>query len=340
MRPSSVWVFVAIAAAACSSGSGVTGSSSTPENANSGSRSGSSGSDSSGADASGSGVGGSGDVGNSGAGASGAGGSGTSSSGSAGSGSSHAGGSTGAPSDAGGGSGSTLSPNGTDDGGLTTYGKTFTDGVYNLGPVSYDEKIPNACSPSATTGYDSRVKTVEGNLLAGLWGGIALQSGVTHVDQLCDSCIWVTTKKGSAMLRVVTYGDTTNDAIDVSQTAFDLLNMNEYPRPVTWVSAKCPATGPVMYEFQTGSSDYWTSLWVRNARIPLAKVEVESPNHKTWFPLVWEFGNGTVTDDGGFGNGSFTIRLTAVDGQVVTDTFTWPSGGIAGAFLTGKANFN
>jgi expansin (peptidoglycan-binding protein) len=149
----------------------------------------------------------------------------------------------------------------------------------------------------------------------------------------------VTGKGKSAMLRVVTYGDTTNDSIDTSPQAFSILNVNEYPRSVTWQFAKCPDTGPMMYEFQTGSSEYWTSLWVRNARVPLAKIEVESVNHSTWTQLTRANGDGTATDASGFGAGKFTIRSTGLDGQQVSDTFDWPSGGIAGAFLTGHGNF-
>jgi hypothetical protein len=47
----------------------------------------------------------------------------------------------------------------------------------------------------------------------------------------------------------------------------------------------------------------------------------------------------TLTDGGGFGAGKFSIRSTGVDGQQVVDTFDWPSGGIAGAFLEGQGNF-
>jgi hypothetical protein len=220
------------------------------------------------------------------------------------------------------------------DGGLVTYGKAYTDGVYNLGPVDYSEsQFHNACAPS--TKYDSRVQQAEGVLLAGLWNGIP------NTDSYCDSCIWVVTGKGkSAMLRVVTYGDTTSDSIDTSPQAFSILNVNEYPRSMTWQFAKCPDTGPMMYEFQTGSSEYWTSLWVRNARVPLAKIEVQSANHASWTALARGAGDGTATDASGFGVGKFTIRSTGVDGQQVVDTFDWPSAGIAGAFLTGHGNFN
>jgi expansin len=221
----------------------------------------------------------------------------------------------------------------TGDGGLVTYGKAYTAGVYNLGPVDYSEsQFHNACAPS--TKYDPRVQAVEGSLLAGLWNGIP------DTDSYCDACIWVTTDKGkSAMLRVVTYGDTTTDSIDTSPQAYSLLNVMENPRSMTWQFAKCPDTGPMMYEFQTGSSEYWTSLWVRNARVPLAKVEVESANHASWVALARGNGDGTLTDASGFGQGKFTIRSTGIDGQQVTDVFQWPSAGIAGAFLTGAGNF-
>jgi expansin (peptidoglycan-binding protein) len=142
----------------------------------------------------------------------------------------------------------------------------------------------------------------------------------------------------SAVLRVVTYGDTTSNSIDVSPDAYAILNSGEYPRAMTWQFAKCPDTGKIVYEFQTGSSEWWTSLWVRNARVPISKVEVQSPNHAAYFALT-RGSDGTLTDGGGFGNGSFTIRVSGVDGQQITDTFAWPSAGIAGQTLTGQGNF-
>ena len=178
-----------------------------------------------------------------------------------------------------------------------------------------------------------RVQAVEGTLLAGLWGNIP------NVAGYCDSCIEVTTAKGkSALLRVVTYGDTTPNSLDTSTSAYALLNSGEYPRSMTWQFAKCPDTGPMLYELQTASSQWWTSLWVRNARVPLAKVEVLSANHATWTELV-RGGDGTLTDAAGFGVGAFSIRSTGVDNQTVVDKFDWPTAGIGGAFLTGSGNF-
>jgi hypothetical protein len=67
-------------------------------------------------------------------------------------------------------------------------------------------------------------------------------------------------------------------------------------------------------------------------------VEVQSPNHSSFVELQ-RGADGTLTDAGGFGNGAFSIRSAGVDNQVVVDDFAWPAGGIAGAFLNGKGNF-
>lgn len=220
----------------------------------------------------------------------------------------------------------------TGDGGVVLYGSPYTDGQYNLGPVDYAEtQFHNACAPG--TKYAPAIQSLEGTLLAGLWDGIP------NVAGYCDACIYVTTGQGkSALLRVVTYGATSQDSIDVSPDAYAILNTGEYPRTMTWQLAECPATGPIQYEFQTGSSEYWTSFWLRNARVPLAKVEVQSQNHAQWTALD-RGTDGTLTDNSGFGNGSFSIRATGIDGSSVTDTFSWPSGGIAGQTLQGAGNF-
>jgi expansin (peptidoglycan-binding protein) len=218
-------------------------------------------------------------------------------------------------------------------GGGDPYGQVYSGGQFHLGPVDYDQtQWPNACAPG--TKYAADIRAVEGNLLAGLWNGIP------NVASYCDACISVKTDKGkTAILRVVTYGDTTTNSIDVSPEAYAILNSGEYPRSMQWQFVKCPDTGKVMYEFQTGSSEWWTSLWVRNARVPLTKVEVKSPNHTSFVELA-RGSDGTLTDGKGFGKGSFTIQLTGMDGQTYSDTFDWPAAGIAGQTLTGQSNID
>ncbi len=224
------------------------------------------------------------------------------------------------------------SSGGTGGGALVTFGKNYEGGQFHLGPVDYDEtQWHNACAPA--TKYAISVRQAEGTLLAGLWNGIP------NVASYCDACIYVTTAKGkSALLRVVTYGDTDPNSIDVSPDAYQMLNSGEFPRTMSWQFAKCPDSGKITYEFQTGSSEWWTSLWVRNARVPLKSIEVQSANHASFVPLA-RGSDGTLTDSGGFGKGSFAIRLTGIDDQQVTDTFSWPAAGIAGQSLPGQGNF-
>ncbi len=216
---------------------------------------------------------------------------------------------------------------------VVLYGEPLTGGEFHLGPVDYAETSwHNACA--SVSGYDDRIREAQGSLLAGLW------NGVPNVSAACDSCIFVTTEAGkSALLRVVTYGATTANSIDVSPEAYALLDSGEYPRWMTWQFAKCAETGPLIYEFQTGSHEWWTSFWVRNPRVPVTNVEVMSTNHADWFSLT-RGSDGTLTDASGFGSGRFSIRVTGMDGQQIVDEFDWPADGIAGAFLTGSTNFD
>jgi expansin (peptidoglycan-binding protein) len=221
----------------------------------------------------------------------------------------------------------------TSSGPSVTYGKTYEGGEFHLGPVDWNEsQFHNACAPQG--GYAAGVRAVEGELLAGLWNGLP------NVADMCDACVQVTTAKGkTALLRVVTFGDTSANSIDVSPEAWKLLDSGESPRAMTWQFAKCAKGSAIQYEFQTGSSEYWTSLWVRNARAPLAKVEVKSANHGAFVPLR-RGTDGTLTDDSGFGKGSFTIKMTSIDGTELTETLAWPSAGIAGQTLIGTSNFD
>ncbi len=203
------------------------------------------------------------------------------------------------------------------DGGV--YGEVFTGGQFHLGPVDWAEsEWTNSCGP-----YPEKIQIIEGNYLAGL--------ELTHNGngQLCDACVKIETEKGKSLIvRVITTGVTTKNSIDLSQVAYDILNTGEYPRTMKWYVTKCPDNGEnIFYQFQTQASIWWTSLWVRNIRLPLLKVEVKSSKHTNWFQLT-RGTDGTYTDKSGFGDGSFTIRITAIDGQVIEDTYSSITAGV------------
>lgn len=199
-------------------------------------------------------------------------------------------------------------------------------GQYHLGPVDFAEtEWPNACAP--TGGYAPSLRQgsgLGGEYLAGV------SSALSGGGSLCDACILITAATGKSIVaRVVTFGATnTPGDVDVSPSVFEALNTGEYPRSMTWQLAVCPSTGPLRYEFQTGAHEDWTSFWVRNPRRPVARVEVKSARHASFYTLRRET-DGTLNDDRGFGAGTFELKVTSVDGRSVTDGFaSFSPGGI------------
>jgi expansin (peptidoglycan-binding protein) len=191
------------------------------------------------------------------------------------------------------------------------------EGQYHLGPVDFSEsQYHNACAPGGGK-YRAELQAsvgLGGEYLAGVSNAFNMAGGV------CDACILIETGKGKSIVaRVVTYGvEQANGDIDVSPSVYAELNEGEFPRSQTWHFARCPEAGALQYEFQTGSNPYWTSLWVRNPRLPLTKAEVKTASGKDYVALV-RGGDGTLTDSAGFGDGAFSLRLTSMDGQVVSD---------------------
>jgi hypothetical protein len=187
-------------------------------------------------------------------------------------------------------------------------------GVYHLGPVDFAETDwHNACAPAGGYRPDLRSTVgLDGEYIAGVSNELSLSGG------LCDACILIETETGhSIVARLVTYGvENAPGDIDVSPSVFAEIHENEYPRTMTWSLAKCPDAGNIVLEFQTASNPWWTSLWVRNARLPLKSVEVKSTDDADFVPLE-RASDGTLTDATGFGYGAFTLRITASDGQVL-----------------------
>ena len=208
-------------------------------------------------------------------------------------------------------------------GGRESFGEKHT-GQYHLGPVDFAEtEWHNACAPGG--GYRSALRNATGlgeELLAGVATQYAQNGGA------CDACILIETGEGfSTVARVVTYGKTNEPGdIDVSPAVYEALDQGEWPRAMSWGFTECPDTGTLQYEFQTEANPWWTSLWVRNPKVPIDEVAVRSANHSDFFTLR-RAGDGTLNDDSGFGEGAFTLRITAMDGQVIEDTLPGFSAG-------------
>ncbi|KAJ3432855.1 hypothetical protein M0812_21798 [Anaeramoeba flamelloides] len=208
------------------------------------------------------------------------------------------------------------------------------EGQYHLGPVDFEEtEYNNACSP-----YADKIIDLESKPSTYLMGVSGTYAGD---GSLCDACAFIETAEGKSLIaRLITYGATNSEGdIDVSPQAYDALNQGEYPRTMTWQLSSCDSglTGSIYYQFQTEANIWWTSLWVRNAFLPVEKVEVISSKHTDWFELVRK-SDGTLNDSGGFGEGAFTLRVTAMNGDQIEDTFEQFSAG--DLLVSPSGNFN
>jgi expansin len=198
-------------------------------------------------------------------------------------------------------------------------------GSYHLGPVEWNGSLHNSCAP-----YPSSVQNLEGQYLAGV------DNSLNGDGSLCDASALVTTRLGkTVMVRIVTTGVSKAPGdLDLSPAAYDAIHQNDPlgtssdPRPMTWQLVKGPDNGPMVLQYQTGANPWWTSLWVRNPRLPVAKVEVRRSGGSAFTALV-RGSDGTWTYGSGFGSGAFTLRITSRDGQVVTQGFASFSPGSA-----------
>jgi hypothetical protein len=201
----------------------------------------------------------------------------------------------------------------------TTDATTFDDvheGVYHLGPVDFAEsEWHNACAPEGGYRGELYMSTgLGGEYLAGVSNELSQGGGI------CDACILIETAMGESIVaRLVTYGvEHAPGDIDVSPSVYAAINHEENPRSMSWRFAHCPeAGGNLAYEFKSGSNPWWTALWVRNPRVPVAKVEAKSGD-QDFVELVRE-SDGSLVDASGFGDGAFTLRITGLDGQIVEE---------------------
>lgn len=197
-------------------------------------------------------------------------------------------------------------------------------GQYHEGPVDFAESAwHNACAPAG--GYKQSLRSsvgLTGEFIAGVSNELSQQGA------LCDACIAIETKRGESIVaRLVTYGvHQAPGDIDVSPSVFSAIHQGEYPREMQWALVPCPDAGNIVYEFQDAANPYWMSLWVRNARLPLAKVEARRAGESSFVELV-RAPDGTLTRADGVGTGPFSLRLTALEGQVIEHSLDgWTAG--------------
>jgi expansin len=154
-------------------------------------------------------------------------------------------------------------------------------------------------------------------------------------SNVCGECVAVTGPKGSVTVRIVDQcPECEAGHLDMSQEAFaKIADVSAGRVPITWNVVECNVSGPLSYHYKDGSSQYWTAIQVRNSRLPIAKLEVQSGGS---FTEVDRADYNYFVDASGAGTGSVTVRITSVDGQQITDTLTAPASDVS---VPGMAQF-
>jgi expansin len=135
----------------------------------------------------------------------------------------------------------------------------------------------------------------------------------------CGACARVEGPNGTVTVRIVDLcPDCESGHLDLSPSAFEKIAPLEAGRVDTsWALVSCAVGGPVAYKFKDGSNQWWTAVQVRNHRLPIAKFEVDKGDG---FVELARTEYNYFLDESGFGPDSVEVRITATDGQSLTDT--------------------
>jgi hypothetical protein len=193
-------------------------------------------------------------------------------------------------------------------------------GNFWLGPVDFAEtEWNNACSPSDGE-YPALIQQLYGDYLMGVANEVKLGSLVASQGQLCDTCAELTANGVTIIAHVITYGDETgpND-IDVSPQAREALH-GATNDTLSWRFVTCPTQNPIYYTFdgRDWSNPWYFRVWIRNARVPVAKVEYKLSGG-TWSAADWQSDGAWQAASADFSKG-FSLRVTSIEGVSLEDT--------------------
>jgi expansin (peptidoglycan-binding protein) len=153
----------------------------------------------------------------------------------------------------------------------------------------------------------------------------AMNIGQFLESAVCGSCVEIQGPKGTLRVRVV---DSCPDCplrghLDLSEQAFVKLADRDLGRVnVRWRMVTCDnVVGPLRYRFKEGSNPHWAGIQVFNHRQPVTKLDYWK--NGAWVPVARESYNYFVAPKG-MGAGPIKVRVTALDGQTLEDTFPEP----------------
>ncbi|KAL4981150.1 RlpA-like double-psi beta-barrel-protein domain-containing protein-containing protein [Aspergillus desertorum] len=136
----------------------------------------------------------------------------------------------------------------------------------------------------------------------------------------CGACIAVTGPNGNTVKVMIVdkCPECATTHLDLFESAFTTLaSASEGQIPVSYSFTPCGITSPLILRNKSGTSAYWFSMQVVNANGAVKSLEVSTDNGSTW--------KGTTRSDynffensSGFGTDTVDVRVTGVDGGLVT----------------------
>jgi expansin (peptidoglycan-binding protein) len=170
-----------------------------------------------------------------------------------------------------------------------------------------------------------------GDLMVGAMNMTDYQGSVA-----CGECVSLTGPKGTIMIRVVDLcPECPKGNIDLSPLAFSKIADTALGKvPITWQLVDCGVTGPILYHFKDGSSQWWTAVQIRNHRYPIGSLEYMTSAGT--YKYVNRVDYNYFVEPSGMGPGPYTFRVTDIYGHVLVDSAVVP---VENASVTGKAQF-
>jgi expansin (peptidoglycan-binding protein) len=147
----------------------------------------------------------------------------------------------------------------------------------------------------------------------------ALNSPDWENSAWCGACADVQGPNGTVRVRIVDQcPECASGDLDLSPTAFDqIANRADGRVQISWNFVACDVSGPVTYRFKDGTTEYWTEILVENHRLPIRSLEWSADGQNWQSTQRQSYNFFTINSPG---PGPLYVRITAVDGQVLTDT--------------------
>jgi expansin (peptidoglycan-binding protein) len=139
--------------------------------------------------------------------------------------------------------------------------------------------------------------------------------------RVCGEFVAVSGPKGAVTVRIVDLcPECLAGHLDLSREAFArIADLPQGRVAITWRVVSPALNDPILYQFKTGSNQWWTAVQVRNHRNPVASFEYRNAGGQ-WVSVARTDYNYFVQTNPGMGIGPYAFRVTDVYGNALVDT--------------------